>query len=291
LITIVEWITLNIISENAIVVIIMIGMEKRILQSIACIAVVLLLIIFSTYALSVLITPTNAETSSDLPGQPISDASKCSVPTKIVLIRHGQTSWNVLGLLQGNADVPLDATGVAQAQMLANSTYNKTVNVVYSSPLSRAYDTAKEIADLHQLPVEVRGNLREIGVGIYTGYQTSQIPSDVRISWSTNPDFAMPSGVPNTTNLLDPPYVENIYFEGESLNMAADRTWHGLTNLAKQHCGENIVSVTHGGIIQIALTKVYDLPVTQYSSFKVPTASQTVLEFEPNSSVFVLPDW
>ena len=59
----------------------------------------------------------------------------------------------------------------------------------------------------------------------------------------------------------------------------------------KDNCGENIVSVTHGGIIQVALTKVNGLPVTQYTSFKVPVASQTVLEFEPNSSVFVLPDW
>ncbi len=213
------------------------------------------------------------------------------MPTKIVLVRHGQTSWNALGVLQGNADVPLDETGVAQAEALANSTYNKTVNAVYSSPLSRAYDTASAIATVHQLPVKVHGNLREIGVGIYTGYKAIQIPSEIRISWNTNPDFAMPSGVPDTTNLLDPSYVEEIYFEGESLNMAADRSWHGLNNLAKQHCGENVVTVTHGGIIQIASTKVKGLNVTEYRNISVPTASQTVLEFEPNSSVFVLPDW
>ncbi len=269
----------------------MVGITKRILQYIACIAIVLSLIISGVSALSAFIAPINAAAPSDISDQTISDASQCSVPTKIVLIRHGQTSWNALGLLQGNADVPLDETGTAQAQALANSTYNKTVNAVYSSPLSRAYDTAQAIAAVHNLSVNVHGNLREIGVGIYTGYQTSQIPSEIRISWSTNPDFAMPSGVPDTTNLLDPSYVQNIFFEGESLNMVEDRAWHGLTNLAKQHCGENVVSVTHGGIIQVALTQVYDLPVTNYSSFKVPTASQTVLEFEPNSSVLVLPDW
>jgi broad specificity phosphatase PhoE len=101
----------------------------------------------------------------------------------------------------------------------------------------------------------------------------------------------MPSGIPDPTNLSDPSYVEGIYFEGESLNMVTDRTWHGLTNLAKQHCGENIVTVTHGGVIQIALTHVYGRPVTEYSKITVPTASQTVLEFEPDDSVVVLPDW
>ena len=260
-------------------------MIKKRLQYLACIAIVLSLTISGISALP----EPSAATSPDIPAQ--ADGSQCQVPTKIVLIRHGQTSWNALGPLQGNADVPLDATGVEQARMLANSTYNKTVNVVYSSPLSRAYDTAQAIAGAHNLTVKVHGNFREMGVGIYTGYQTSQIPPGIRISWTTNPDFAMPSGVPDTTNLLDPSYVEGIYFEGESLNMVADRTWHGLTNLAKQHCGENVVTVTHGGIIQIALTEVYGLPVTQYRSFSVPTASQTVLEFEPNASVYVLPDW
>jgi broad specificity phosphatase PhoE len=221
----------------------------------------------------------------------VASSTECLDPTKIVLVRHGQTSWNALGLLQGNADVPLDATGVVQAQNLSVNISTKTVHAVYSSPLSRAYDTAQAIADVHQLPVKVRGNLREIGVGIYTGYRATQIPSEVQISWSTNPDFAMPSGIPDTTNLLDPSYVENIYFEGESLNMVSDRTWHGITNLAKQHCGENVVTVTHGGVIQIALTHVYGLSVTNRTSFTVPTASQTVLEFKPDDSVVVLPNW
>ncbi len=137
----------------------------------------------------------------------------------------------------------------------------------------------------------MRGNLREIGVGIYTGYRASQIPSEVRISWTTNPDFAMPSGIPDTTNLVDPSYVEGIFFEGESLNMVSDRAWHSITNLAKQHCGENVVTVTHGGVIQIALTHVYGLPITNYTSFTVLPATQRVLEFEPDDSVVELADW
>lgn len=219
------------------------------------------------------------------------DDSQCSVPTKIILVRHGQTEWNALGILQGNADVPLDSTGVIEAQELADSSSSKTVDAVYSSPLSRAYDTAQAIATEHQLSVNVEDGLREIGVGIYTGHQGSQIPSDIRLSWTTNPDFAMPSGVPNTTNLLDPSYVYGINFEGESLNMVADRTWVEITDIADEHCGENIVTVTHGGIIGITLTQVYDLPVTDYRNYSVETGSQTVLEFQPDSSVVVLDDW
>ena len=154
------------------------SMTKRMLKYIASVGIVLLL------------------TISGVSAHYESEDSHCSVPTKIILVRHGQTSWNALGILQGNADVPLDATGVAEAGNLANSTYNKTVNAVYSSPLSRAYDTAQTIASLHNLHVEKERDLREIGVGIYTGYQASQVPLDIRISWSTNPDFRMPSGIP-----------------------------------------------------------------------------------------------
>ena len=261
-------------------------MKKTMPIKIACIVVALLIMISGSVAYSEQIA---AQSSDDLVLH--SEASTCSVPTKIILIRHGETSWNALSLLQGNADIPLNENGSAQAQDLANSTYSKTVNAVYSSPLSRAYDTAQAIADVHQLPVKVRGNLREIGVGIYTGYRSSQIPREVQISFTTNPDFAMPSGIPDPTNLLDPSYVQGIYFEGESLNNVSDRTWHGITNLAKQHCGENVVTVTHGGVIQVVLTQVYGLNVTQYRQFTIPTASQTVLEFEPDDSVVVLPDW
>lgn len=224
--------------------------------------------------------------------QPAEAAQPCSEATKLILVRHGQTHWNVLGILQGNADIPLDETGLAQAQALAQEIAAKDVDAIYASPLSRAYDTALAIAAPHGLCVHKRGNLREIGVGLYTGYMGGQIPLEVRVTWATNPEFALPSGVPDTTNLLEPEYVEGIWFEGESLNMVAERSWHaGLRNLAGQHCGENVVIVIHGGIIKIALTQVYGLPVTKYSTFDVPNASQTVLEFEPDGSVQVLPDW
>jgi len=122
-------------------------MKKQNLKNIVCIAVIaFLLTISGVVAVS---DQTAVSSSGDLTQN--SENSKCSVPTKMVLVRHGQTSWNALGLLQGNADVPLDATGVAQAQALAENTSRKIVNVVYSSPLSRAYDTAQAIADAHQL--------------------------------------------------------------------------------------------------------------------------------------------
>jgi broad specificity phosphatase PhoE len=194
--------------------------------------------------------------------------------------------------LQGNADIPLDETGIAQARALAEDLAGKRVDAVYSSPLSRAYETALAIAAPHGLPVHKRSDLREIGVGIYTGHRASQITPAIRTAWATRPEFAMPSGTPDATNVPEPSYVSGMWFEGESLNMVAERSWRtGIRNLDEQHCGKTVAVVTHGGVIQIALTQVKELPVTHYRTFPVPNAAQTVLEFAPDGTVTVLPGW
>jgi len=216
---------------------------------------------------------------------------KCSQPTKIVLVRHGQTHWNVLGLLQGNADIPLDPTGSAQAQATATAMATKIVAAIYASPLLRAHETALAIAAPHGLPVRKRDDLREIGVGVYTGSQPSQIPSATRAAWAADPDLALPSGIPEATALRDPSYVQGRSFEGESLKAVLDRGWRELLELARGHCGGNVVVVTHGGVIQITLTRVKGLPVTQYRTFTVANASQTILLFHPDGSVALLSDW
>lgn len=215
----------------------------------------------------------------------------CSQSTKVVLVRHAQTRWNVLGLLQGNADLDLDEAGRAQAQTVAHALAGKALDAVYSSPLVRALETARAIAAPHGLSVSARSAMREIGVGIYTGYHPSQIPSEARGAWAKDPDFSMPSGIPDPAGLREPLKVQGVWFEGESLNAVADRSWREIRSVAQQHCRKNVAIVTHGGIIQIALTRAKGLPVTEIRRFPVPNASVTVLEFEPDGAVVVLPEW
>lgn len=215
----------------------------------------------------------------------------CSRPTNIVLVRHGQTRWNALGLLQGNADVALDETGRAQVQALGQTMAGKAVAAVYSSPLSRALDTARAIAAPHGLPVSPRDGLREIGVGIYTGRASGQIPAETRERWASDPDFRMPSGVPDLAGLEEPAAVGGRLFEGESLNMVGERAWREVGSLAERYCGANVVAVTHGGVIQVVLTRARGVPVTEFRKFKVGNASKTVLVFQFGGAVAVGEDW
>ena len=66
---------------------------------------------------------------------------------KIYLVRHGQTDWNVKRIAQGRTDIPLNETGIAQAEALRDKIRNKTIDVCYSSPLSRAKRTAEIVVD------------------------------------------------------------------------------------------------------------------------------------------------
>ena len=74
--------------------------------------------------------------------------------TKIILIRHGQTEWNLLDKLRGRSEIELDDTGMKQAQATAEHIATWQVSAVYSSPLQRAMTTAQIVAQRFGLEVE-----------------------------------------------------------------------------------------------------------------------------------------
>jgi len=107
--------------------------------------------------------------------------------TEILLTRHGQTDWNLGGRVQGHTDIPLNATGVAQARALADELATEQLVAVYSSDLGRARDTAAIVAQRHGLAVTVEPDLREKNFGTWEGLTDTEIgnlfPDAVRGRW------------------------------------------------------------------------------------------------------------
>ena len=86
-------------------------------------------------------------------------------PTAFWFLRHGETDWNARGLSQGNVDIPLNETGVAQARAAALLMRGKGVASIVSSPLSRARDTANMVGEALGLPVAIEHDLHEVSFG------------------------------------------------------------------------------------------------------------------------------
>ncbi len=84
-------------------------------------------------------------------------------------IRHGQTDWNVERRCQGQSDIPLNTTGIQQAQQAAQQLQSIAIDHIISSPLQRALTTAQHIAELKNMPVTVEENLQEASRGELEG--------------------------------------------------------------------------------------------------------------------------
>lgn len=110
--------------------------------------------------------------------------------TVLILIRHGETEWNVIGRYQGQADPPLNRTGQTQAYQLIKSIKGQGLDILYSSPLLRAAQTAKILGEVLAIPVCYDARLKEIHQGDWQTRLRSEIeklyPNLFR-KWETYP--------------------------------------------------------------------------------------------------------
>ncbi len=155
--------------------------------------------------------------------------------TRIILWRHGQTDSNVEMRYQGQTDVPLNATGVAQAAEAAGLLAKQKVDAIVSSPLSRALTTAQTLADLLGLPVTTDDRLKEISVGSWEG----MLDVDVR---RENPDFAeaLASGRDVRRSAT-----------GETAAEVGQRVGAAVREIAAAHQGQTVVVGCHGLAIRM----------------------------------------
>jgi probable phosphoglycerate mutase len=112
----------------------------------------------------------------------------------IALVRHGQTQVNRDGRFQGRIDAPLSDVGRTQAAALAQAFEPASLQRVVSSPLSRALDTARAIAEPHGLDVVVDDRLIELDYGEWDGRSLRDVAVDDWEAWRADPEFAPPGG-------------------------------------------------------------------------------------------------
>lgn len=155
--------------------------------------------------------------------------------TRLIAVRHGETAWNVGTRIQGQLDISLNATGLWQARQAAKALADEPIAAVYASDLSRAWQTALEIAQPHGIEVQADSALRERAFGHFEGRTFAEIdallPVEARLWRTRDPQFA-PEG-------------------GESLVVFRDRVTAAAGRLARRHPGELVLFVAHGGVMDV----------------------------------------
>jgi len=159
--------------------------------------------------------------------------------TTILLIRHGETDWNLERRWQGHVDVPLNATGWEQARALANRLNSWPIKALYSSDLQRASQTAAVLGERLSLTPVPSAHWRERYLGLFQGMTIPEIVQKHPDAWET--------GI-----LYNPP-------QGETWQQVADRTLAHFTVLCDRHLGEMIGVVTHGGVLRVLLATILGL--------------------------------
>jgi broad specificity phosphatase PhoE len=115
----------------------------------------------------------------------------------IYLVRHGQTEFNEKDLMQGQADIPLSETGHQEALALAKYLQHEPLDIIYSTPLLRAQQTASHINHFHQQPLEIIDQLTEINIGSWEGQSYPKIvqtQADFYKQWINDTSMPIPGG-------------------------------------------------------------------------------------------------
>lgn len=177
--------------------------------------------------------------------------------TRICLVRHGETEWNVARRLQGQIDIKLNALGVRQAEAAADWLVQEPIAALYSSDLQRARTTAEHIARRLHLPLNLAPQLRERRYGVFEGLTydeaRAQHPDAYGRFEARDPDYAFAGG-------------------GESLVTFSARVSARLQEIAANHPGETVVIVTHGGVLDIVNRFVRGMPLAAPRDFLIPNA-------------------
>ena len=167
--------------------------------------------------------------------------------TRLCLVRHGQTSWNLEGRYQGQSDVPLNEKGRDQARVRAWQLKDCGFAAVYSSDLQRAMETAAILAAPNNLPVLPDPRLREINQGEWEGQLVHAIQARYDELWQQRS--------------ADPASVRSP--GGETVGEVARRVYAALDDIAARHTTGSVLVVSHGLSLATAICRARGIPIGQ----------------------------
>jgi len=182
---------------------------------------------------------------------------------RILLIRHGETDWNRNGRFQGRSDLPLNQKGRDQAHALALALKDETLTAIYSSPLTRALETARLVMDFHpSVPLFEEEGLVEMNLGEFEGMEAqrwvAEYPDFIKRWRDTPASVAMPGG--------------------ESLQEVQTRAIQTLERITKRYPTESTLLLSsHNFVNRTLLCYALNVPLDRFREVRQETAALNVL--------------
>lgn len=181
---------------------------------------------------------------------------------RIILLRHGETTWNIEGRYQGQEDTPLSERGKRQGEKAALALKDIPIDRAISSPLSRSYETCRMAAEYHHLTVAKDERLTEISHGLWEGIHADEIearyPKEFHL-WHTHPEqVQMP--------------------EGECLEDVRKRVRQAFDEYAARYDGETVLVAAHDAVNKAIICDLLGLSMAHFWQIKQDNACINVLE-------------
>ena len=163
--------------------------------------------------------------------------------TSIYLVRHGQTAWNKEEIFRGRTDVPLDETGLKQAELAVQYFKGMEIHGIFSSPLSRAWQTAEKVAEFHNLKVQPLQGIIDMSFGNWEGRPHQEIRQNDSMTyrqWVETPHLVRLPG-------------------GEGLDDVRVRAMASLGEVIQSHPGKTLVLVSHRVVNKVIICGILGL--------------------------------
>jgi broad specificity phosphatase PhoE len=181
----------------------------------------------------------------------------------IYLVRHGTTDWNQGEIFRGRLDIKLNEAGRAEAKAAASTFQNIDLTEVFSSPLSRAMETARAIAETKGLAVKPDAAFVDLNFGDWQGLSVQRVKQeypDLYRLWIERPQ-------------------EVTFPGGETLAQARERAWEGFLRLFQEHEEKTILIVSHRVITKLLICTVLGIGESHFWQIKQEATAINRIDF------------
>jgi broad specificity phosphatase PhoE len=181
---------------------------------------------------------------------------------EIILIRHGETEWNVEEIYRGRIDIKLDKAGLEQAKLLGEYLSNVELDAIYSSPLRRALDTANIIAQYQKVDTQVANGLIDFDYGEWQSLPEQKVRKlyqALHNEWHTNPDRVKMPG-------------------GETLADVRERATAVIDDVISKYKG-SVALVSHRVVNKVLICSLLGLDNAHFWNIKQDVAGITVFSY------------